>query len=339
MHENWYSFLLKQSAVIEEGVVTGFADDTATNDASADNYLCDLSQLDVLRISGGDATEFLHGQFTSDITALAQDHYQLSSWCNIKGRVIAVFILYRASDCYYLLLEREMTEQVSKRLGMFVLRSDVKIELVSDELVRLGLGGDETQRQFQQQLQESGDNEPGVVLNLQEQPARSLVLCTAARAETLWLALSRGARAMSSARWLEQDIRAGLPWPGKQGSEEFLPQSLNLDLLEGLSYSKGCYPGQEIISRMHFRGKLKQRMQLARVGADTLPQSGTHVYTQDSDKQCGSVVRACETAEKQYLMLLTLDIFEAATPGIFLGDKQGPGIELLDLPYPLSAGK
>ncbi len=338
MHETWYSFLLNQSAVIEEGLVTGFANE-ATGNSGAENYLCDLSQLDVLRISGGDASDFLHGQFTSDVAALAQDHYQLSSWCNIKGRVIAVFILYRASDCFYLLLEREMTEQVSKRLGMFVLRSDVKIELVSDELVRLGLGGDEAHRDFQSQLQAARDNEPGIVLNLEDQPARSLVLCTAAQAEALWLELSQGAQAVSSVRWLEQDIHAGLPWPGKQGSEEFLPQSLNLDLLDGLSYSKGCYPGQEIISRMHFRGKLKQRMQLARVAGDTLPQIGTHVYTLESDKQCGSVVRACETGEKQYLMLLTLDIFEDASPDIFLGDKQGPEVELLDLPYEVSAGK
>lgn len=334
MQQEWRTFLEQQSARVVDDLVTDFGDPDAEHLASGrGNSLYDLSCLDVFQVSGNDAKDFLHGQLSSDLEALAEGQFQLSSWCNIKGRVIAILLLYRSHDCYYLLLEKELSERVIKRLQMFVLRADVTISPANDQLVRLGIKGKEVHESFQALQQAAGSTGTFFTLQLADADPRSLVLCTVDHAISLWQQLAELATPVASRFWLEHDISSGIPWPGEAGSEEFLPQSINLDLLAGLSFNKGCYPGQEIISRMHFRGKLKQRMQLLSVDSDSLPASGTHIYTKESEKHCGTVVRACPVDKNSYLLLAILDIEKLDSTELFLADQDAHLLITLQLPY------
>ncbi len=128
-----------------------------------------------------------------------------------------------------------------------------------------------------------------------------------------------------------------MAWVGKTGSEEFLPQSLNLDLLGGLSFEKGCYPGQEIIARMHFRGKLKQRLFLTTVAVNEPAATGSKLYTVDVKQRIGMVVNASLASDQGCIMLVVLELEYADNMHIHLGAEDGPALQLHALPYSLDS--
>jgi folate-binding protein YgfZ len=322
MQDNWQNFLLQQIANIEDGLEHASDDDTFT----------DLSQFHVLAIAGEDSGDFLHGQFTSDVSSLAVNEVQQSNWCNIKGRVIASFLLYRSHDCYYLLLEREMTDIVIKRLRMFVLRSRVSIDDKSEDLIRIGIRGETSHDHYYQFLEATPETSTISLLSMKDNPVRSVILCPLEQAERLWQHLAEKSNAVGSKLWAMYDIRAGIAWVGQSGSEEFLPQSLNMDLTGGLSFDKGCYPGQEIIARMHFRGKLKQRLFLVQVSVNETPPAKTRLYVAELTQHVGMVVNSIMLENNICLMLAVLDL-EINRSDIHLNSVDGPKIEVLTLPY------
>jgi folate-binding protein YgfZ len=336
MHEDWQNFLRQQSANILDGLVTDFErPQTETEALDEANSLADLSQFDVLTISGQDSADFLHAQFTSDVSALGVNELQQSSWCNIKGRVIASFLLYRSQNGYYLLLKRDMTELILKRLSMFVLRSRVSIENKSNELIRIGIRGDNSHQLYQQFLESNSEASTITLLSIKGAVPRSIVLCAPDLAKVLWQKLAEQSIAVGSSHWSLFDIRAGIAWVGESGSEEFLPQSLNLDLTGGLSFSKGCYPGQEIIARMHFRGKLKQRLFLAQVSVKEKPAAKTRLYVPGLNQHVGMMVNSVVQENDNCLMLVVLDL-ESKNSEIHLESADGAKINILSLPYSLN---
>ncbi|MCZ6503467.1 MAG: hypothetical protein O6945_13240 [Gammaproteobacteria bacterium] len=338
MHDEWQSFLTQQSANVVDGLVNDFGNpQTEHLHANAENIITDLSNLNVLEVSGKDSGEFLHGQLSSDVAALAEHEMQLSSWCNIKGRVIASFLLYRSHDCFYLLLDKDLSDSVTKRLQMFVLRAEVSVSDRSDELIRIGIRGESLHKQVQQILDTDPSEAAGILLRLQDTIPRSIILCSLDHAIYLWQQLSAQGNCVGTHHWARYNIEAGIAWVGKAGSEEFLPQSLNLDLLGGLSFEKGCYPGQEIIARMHFRGKLKQRLFLSTVAVNEPAATGSKLYTVDVKQRIGMVVNASPASDQGCIMLVVLELAYADNVHIHLGAEDGPALELHALPYSLDS--
>ncbi len=334
MQNEWQSFLQQQSANINDKLVTDFGDPLAEQaHALKDNVIADLSRLDVLEISGKDATEFLHGQLTGDVSALDANALQANAWCNIKGRVIVSFLLYRNDDRYYLLLENDMTGLVIKRLQMFILRSDVSIDNRSDELLRIGIRGESVHTALQGYIDTIAADTTVNILPVQDSTPRSIILLPLEQARTLWQKLTEQAVPVGSSAWSLCDIQTGIAWIGKKGSEEFLPQSLDLDLTGGLSFDKGCYPGQEIIARMHFRGKLKQRLFLAEVSISALPEIKTKLYVSAAKQHVGMVVNAAMRTEAYCLLLITLELKYFDKETVYLGTENGPVLTFLPLPY------
>ena len=161
MNEEWKNFLLQQ--------------ETTASQSQNKNCLSDLSHLDIMEISGDDSQSFLQGQLSSDLSTLKSGDWQLSSWCNIKGRVIATFLVYRATDRYFILLENTISQKLSKRLQMFVLRANVSITNRSNDLVPVGLTGP-----LGQETQSYLDEKENMhVLDLETAPetARSIIIC------------------------------------------------------------------------------------------------------------------------------------------------------------------
>lgn len=338
MQADWQSFLQQQSANISDGLVLDFGDPLLErSQVLNENNITDLSQLDVLEIKGKDAIEFLHGQFSSDVAALASNQLQLSSWCSIKGRVIASFILYRSEDSFFLLLARDLTELVHKRLQMFVMRANVSINNRSDDLIRIGIRGESVHHSLQQFIETNAQNMALTILPLQDAIPRSIVLVPLEHAPALWQQIAVQAVALGSSPWSLYDIMAGIAWVGLAGSDEFLPQSLNLDLTGGLSFNKGCYPGQEIIARMHFRGKLKQRLFLARVTLKQPAEIKSKLYTATANQHIGMVVNAALQADDDCLLLLILELEYHNKDSIHLGADDGPALTFLPLPYTIAS--
>ena len=202
-----------------------------------------LTRYGLLSVSGDDAREFLHAQLTNDVRNLPAERAVLAGWCSAKGRLLASFLVIPAAEGFLLQLARDLAAPVAKRLGMFVLRSKVKIADQSDAWTQLGLWGEDLPVR-----DVAWDGEVGIVRV----------------AERRFLRLSRNGDEVKTTAgeddWILQEIRAGRPFISAATQDQFVPQMVNLEALGGVDFQKGCYPGQEIVARAQYRGAVKRRM-------------------------------------------------------------------------------
>jgi hypothetical protein len=241
-------------------------------------------------------------------------------------------------------LPRELTETVLNRLRMFVLTSKVTLEDAGDELVGLGVAGAEAEALLASRI-DAMPNAPGTVLESGplsvlriEGPApRFQVFGPVEAVSVLWEALAEKATPVGEDAWVLQDIRAGLPVVHLQTRESFVPQMANLQLVNGVSFTKGCYPGQEIVARMQYLGTLKRRMYRANVESDQRPLPGQEIYGAGSAEAQGTVVEARPDPEGGYQLLAVLNIAAADAGDLHLGDPSGPALRLEELPYAFDA--
>ena len=199
-----------------------------------------LGRYGLLSVTGDDARDFLHAQLTNDIQGLAPDRAALAGWCSAQGRLLATFLVIPSPQGFLLQLARDLVPTVAKRLGMFVLRSKVKIADESDAWTQHGLWDAD----FQQPDVAWKD---GVV--------------TVRVGERRYLQL--GSKEQPNAAeedWILREIRAGRPFISSATQDKFVPQMVNLEKLGGVDFQKGCYPGQEIVARAQYRGQVKRRM-------------------------------------------------------------------------------
>lgn len=280
------------------GRVKGFE---SGNDDAATDTITDLSHLGLLDIRGNDAGEFLHKQFTLDVRTLVECRATMTAWCNPKGRALASFILYRLSDTYGLILSTDLIDTIGKRLRMFVLRADVIISDPGPTQPCIGITGQQAAAGLEQRLGSIPATPWQVlrvdrvtILRLPSGQARFLVTGPADELAELWTSMEvSGCCAAATEQWLLADIEAGLPWITAATSELFLPQMLDLDRTGGLAYDKGCYPGQEVIARLHYRGEVKQRLYRGE-SASAPPLPGTALYGTDGQR-AGTVIIAAAT--------------------------------------------
>jgi tRNA-modifying protein YgfZ len=225
-----------------------------------------LDSVGVLRVRGADSVSFLQGQLSNDVRLLGTDRALLAGYHNPQGRVIAlVRLLQLAAEDLLVILPRELVAPVAQRLGKFVLRSKVKL---ADESGQWSIGG--LIGPVDEENANTGDGLPDTVnkvthrdgalaVRIAQQPARWLLVSPAAEAGA---GASSGARATGlGALWELLAIAAGEPEVYAATSEAFVAQMLNLDALGAIAFDKGCYTGQEIIARAHYRGRVKRRMQ------------------------------------------------------------------------------
>lgn len=264
------------------------------------NIISDLSYLAIIEISGADAESFLNMQFTSNINKLSEHQLQFSAWCNPKGQVKTTFYIYRHADYFYILLPEELKVSFLKQLTMYILRADVQLTDRSDALTRLGLCLEKSDilNQFPDNL---------VVLplastetDLSSRPSRYIIVTDIQQVESVRKTLTEKLTDTDSFTWKALDIQTGIPWLTQETTEKFLPQMLNLDLMEALDYQKGCYPGQEVIARLHYRGELKRNLYLATCTTKKRPDPGTSIVS--SDKTVGTVIQAQTDVEATYLL-------------------------------------
>ncbi|MEW7981112.1 MAG: folate-binding protein YgfZ [Candidatus Sedimenticola endophacoides] len=339
MNHEWKQFLESAGAHVDDGVARF---DGAPCDESG--LLCDLSHLGLIRIGGEDAAGFLQGQFTNDVTRVDGEHAQLSSYCTPKGRMLANFRLFRLGADYLLQLPRATHAGVLKRLPMFVLMSKVVIRDASDELASIGLIGKAARTALEAEfprLPESPDealNEKAMsLIRMPGHGSRFLLSGPVPALTGVWKrTVAAGARPGNAACWALHEIRAGIPWIDEETIEAFVPQMVNLQLINGVSFKKGCYTGQEVVARMKYLGKLKRRMYLARVKSDTPPRAGDALFssTSSSGQGAGRVVNVERSPQGDYELLAVAEIAAREGDGLHLWESDGPRLEFMPLPYP-----
>ena len=344
MHNDWLDFLHQQGARIEDDTVTAFADGSGVDSTLESDTLCDLSHLGLLKVSGSDSTDFLQGQTSNDLRAIDAEHSQLSSYNSPKGRMLSIFRLFQRDDDYYLQMPREVLEATRKRLNLFVLRSQVTLSDASDDLVRIGVAG----ATCETLLNTHGITAPpaldGVTTNDMQitviriaghQPRFELVGSINAMQE-MWYRLIPDCTPVGADTWGLFDIRAGLPAIYTSTVEAFVPQMTNLQLINGVNFKKGCYPGQEVVARMHYLGKLKRRMYLAHSASQQRPQPGDKIFSSDSNSSqgAGKIVDARPSPGGGYDLLAVMEIAVAQADNAHYPSREGPKLRIIDLPYP-----
>ncbi len=299
--------------------------------------------LGLIQLTGKDAQSFLAGQLTSDVKLVSPTHSQHTAWCNPKGRVLAIFRLFQFQEAYYLQFPAELLDPMLLRLRKFVLRSDVAISDASAALVCLGLYGPGIQTKMTacfEDIPAARDQAcfgpAHVLIKVPGQLPRFLLISTPEFARETEQKLSKETSVADPESWQLMDILAGVPNVYSATSEEFLPQMLNLETLGGLSFNKGCYPGQEVIARLKYRGEVKRRMYLALTQAKRVPASGEPLFAQggEATEAIGHVVMAAAhpAGGFAFLAVMQIEVVEAGTP-IAMGSSDGqivaiqPGFE------------
>jgi hypothetical protein len=343
MNTDWQDYLARRGAIFDSEMLRHFGNETSELLAAAQaTTLCTLSQFGTLRVSGEDAQSFLQNMLSNDIGEVGAARAQLSSLNSPKGRMLASMMICRDGADYLLQLPKALCEPIRKKLSMYVLRAKVKISDASDEIVSLGLSGTAASDVLgglfgglPQQFLGCASNEQASVLRFDD--ARFQINTTAQHAPALWETLSQHAQPVGSPCWDWLNIRSGLPFILPQTQEQFVAQMVNFDLIGGINFKKGCYPGQEIVARMQYLGKLKRRMYLAHVGGDDAPQAGDELLSADMEGQAsGMVVNAAPAPGGGFDLLAVIQISSRETQLVHLDSLQGRALQYLSLPYPLS---
>ena len=346
MHTAW-QFLNTRNAHIEADVVCDFGDVAAELRAaeSGQPVVAPLVDRASIRVTGEDATSFLHRLLTQDIETLTMASARRAGFCTAKGRLLASFLVWREDaepPSYRLELPAELLSPIRAKLSMYVLRSAVKLSDGREDRALIGLAGvdgasllDALGLSWPEADLAISSNDGLTLIRLET--TRALLSVPVAGLEAAWDRLSAVARPVGTPAWHGFDVRAGIADIVLATQDEYVPQMLNLDVTGGISFKKGCYPGQEVVARTHYLGKVKRRMWRAQLGtaAGAAARIGDPIVASAlSDQVCGGVVASAPCAAGETDLLVVIQ--ESALAGtLHLGSADGPPIRVEPPPYAL----
>jgi len=298
-----------------------------------------LSDLAVLQFQGADAVTFLQGQLSNDIVTLPPAEARLAAYCSAKGRVLATLVVWRepeeAGDVCCALVKANVADALVQRLSMFVLRAKVAIRVAA--------------RAVTGEISPASQNVPPAWTILRNDghvhiqapsadPAQSRRWRVGPIADAgIHDATSTPAAQNAAARahaWHAADVAAGLPWICAANQDLYIPQTLNLDLLGAISFTKGCFPGQEVVARSHYRGTLKRRMVYGTVAAQAQATIGMDIFKAGDDRPCGRVINQARPASDAWQhLLLEVQLADLPHADFQLGAADGAAVTLRPLPY------
>ena len=264
-----------------------------------DDIALELTNLTVIKASGKDAIGFLNDQFTNDIVALDSNHWQFNGYCNAKGRLFAIMRLFVDEDSVYFLLEKSLSETLIKRLQIYKFRAKVEFDTLTHFTIRYLSGQPaenlignlspkqmiKDQNRFIINLSETANR--CLLITPDDMPATDIGTSTCEHAEKLWRL---------------SEIQAQVPSIFEQTTEKFVPQHVNLDQIQGISFTKGCFPGQEVVARLHYLGKSKQSMRQIQLESGKPLEPGESVIHPELNKKL-TIVDAIETNDQIYTCL------------------------------------
>lgn len=359
----WLQFLSQHGARISEsGDVLHFGEQPAPTQPAS--FVAPLTHLGLIEASGDDAANFLHGQLSSDMLKLGANRAVLAAYCSPKGRMLASFLVCRDGDAILLQLPADTQATVQKRLQMFVMRAKAKLNDASQQRVALGIVGDAAAQALAGFIGQAlptipfevtvSSNTSSAVADAASETAAKISSSLLIRmpdadgrsryqwivdpetAMRAWPVLVAASAAAGAANWRLTEIHAALPAVVQATQEKFVPQMINFELIGGVNFRKGCYPGQEIVARSQYLGKLKRRMLLARIASAEVS-AGMEVFSStDPEQPCGQIVNAelAAAGHSDCLVELKTAMLEQGT--IHLGSAHGAQLDMLPLPYPLT---
>ncbi len=298
-----------------------------------------LDGLTLIRIEGADAPAFLQGQFTNDVDALMPDRWHWTGYCSPKGRLLAIGRLSRDGPAFHLQVPVELRNDLLARLGRFVMRSKVVLSPLPPGWRAVVLAGQDAIATAAQQLGVDLAGDQGVIAT----PAAVILAMGAGRAHLYvdadampGLAVVTDASAVdgSMADWRSADLRAGVPWIVAATQDTFVPQMVDLDVIGGVSFTKGCYPGQEIVARSRYLGEVKRRLHLCRI--DALAEAGAVIDA--AGHAVGKVLASRPAAIGGYDAIAVIDVEAAKGTGLLIAGTGIPVYEVRRARPPVANG-
>lgn len=340
----WTEHLARLGATLDEASLR-FADAaTEARHATETTIAVPLLHLGVIRSVGPDSAPFLHNLVSNEVNKLAADAAEWNSFNSPKGRMIASFLMWPEAEGHALMVSADILPAFLKKLSMYVLRSKVKLADASASCALIGVSGPNAAAA----VRAAGAELPPAAMKqtLSATGLRCirlgetrylLVVALESAAATYDALLAAGAERAGTAAWQLTMIRAGLPLITAPTQEEFVAQMLNYELIGGVNFHKGCYPGQEIVARTQYLGKLKKRTYRVALPAGVEAAAGMDLYAPDFGKQsAGKLVNVAPTADGGSEALAVLQSSSAEAGEIHLGSLGGPGLRVLELPYALA---
>ena len=246
-----------------------------------------LDYLTSIHFSGKEAGDFLHNQLSADILALSDGESVFACYCEPKGRVLALMLVCRVDLDYYVIMSGALAKSVTARLKMYVMRSNVSIE-VQDKSTVSALHGVEVSEP---------SAEPGITIPVPGGDKFLLIQRHELRVNS---------DTLSCEKWKAEELEQGICWLGPETSAQFLPQMLGFDTLGAVNFRKGCYPGQEIVARTRYLGKVKRHPRLLRVVADVCPGPLEKVQILCASNEYEAVVVDCVRKEKDLAVVFVV---------------------------------
>ncbi len=343
MKDAWKDFLVDGGAEFADGRVAHFGNPVLEQQAALGGLVfADLEYLDVIAVHGADAASFLHSQLSNDVSQLDEHSSKLCAFCTPKGRILGLMRMFRRNDIYYLRLPSDTLEAVLQRLRLFVMRAQVTLEDVNGNFLRIGVSGDDAPSEVRAATGVCPESVNAVVhqgdftvIRVPGTQPRFEIFATSLRAaQQCWDTLHVRGAPVGEPAWRLLEIQAGMPAVFAPTRELFVPQMTNLQLVDGVSFKKGCYPGQEIVARMQYLGTLKRRMYAGQIATDQPVLPGAELFSGQADSQpVGRIVDAQPHPDGGQRALAVLQIQSAEAADVFLGSPAGPAFVQVDLPY------
>ena len=296
---------------------------------------CRIEDLGVIRAEGPDAAAFLQGQLTNDVLKLTESRARLAGFCSAKGRLQATFVIWRGgSETIYLACPTSLLAATMKRLSMFVMRARCKLIDASAEIELYGqVGRSAAAALADAAVWDKRELAAGTVVRLPdaEKLPRVLVAVPAGSGDAFHV---EPALPVDAWRWL--DVRSGIVTIEAATVDRFVPQMINFEIVGGVDFQKGCYPGQEVVARSQYRGTTKRRTFL--FDCDELPALGADVFAcgDGAAEPVGIVVNAARrpgASGASALIEVRLGALDASS--LHLASHLGPALRRVELPYPV----
>lgn len=310
-----------------------------------------LKQTGLLALEGEDAVQFIHGQLSNDIDHLGSNKARLAAWCNPQGRMLALFHAWKSAGKVWLTVPLDILPALQKRLQMYVLRAKVALSDESGNMAILGIGGEKGSKALSKWFETlpsepfgKTENEQGVLVRVADAFGfpRYLLTIQKARLQAVESELSSTLSVCDESGWTMGDIKAGVPQITLPVQDRFIPQMVNLEQAGGLSFKKGCYPGQEVIARTQYKGTVKRRMFHGMVELpfednppiDVNMTAGADIV--DSDGQvCGTIVSSARRDNNRVDFLAVVQTEAIGSLALHVEKADGPLITWIPLPYSL----
>ena len=282
--------------------------------SNEENKFIVLDKTAAIRVEGDDRIQFLQGQLTQDINLISQDKALYAGFCNPKGRVLAFMLCYVAHESIHIQLDNSIKESILKKLKMYVLRSKVSLNLLEETFTSIGFVG--TKALVERNIQAPKNHldivqyQDVMIIRIGQDGERYQLMGEASKVNEFIKLNFSAYSTMSLDDWNNLNILDGIPDIYPTTQEAFIPQSLNMDLIEGINFKKGCYTGQEIVARTHYLGKVKRRMYRAFIKSRVDLNPGDQILNKNGE-DTGQLVRSAKENNDKTNLLIELRVDQA----------------------------